>query len=119
MQQNEKRRTRRIEHIAPVEVKVQSCPGFHDLEGRKFSATTRDASETGLRLILDSALPVNTFLELNVLLGDTRYLLTGRVVWSSLIDAAAAHTGIIFTEEAESRMASWKNHLSRVLAGGK
>ena len=112
MPRNDKRGQRRIVQALPVEVKIQSCPGFHELEGAIFPGTTSDVSENGMRLRINQLLPVNTFLEMVVKLGERKYLLSGRVMWSQMIDETTAHIGIMFTAENESQMWSWRNQLS-------
>lgn len=109
---NEKRRERRIVHAAPVETKIQSCPGFHDLEGARFSGTTSDLSENGIRLHIHQNLPANTFVEMEVKLEERKYLLSGRVMWSQMIDETTVYIGIMLTAGNESQMWSWRNQLS-------
>jgi len=116
---NDKRGQRRIVQVLPVEAKIQSCPGFHELEGTIFPGATSDVSENGIRLCINQLLPANTFLEMEVKLGERKYLLSGRVMWSQLIDNTTAHIGIMFTSENESQMWSWKNQLSRVFNSEK
>ena len=113
---NEKRGQRRIVQVLSVEAKIQSCPGFHELEGTIFPSATRDVSENGIRLCISQLLPVNTFLEMEVKLGERRYLLSGRVMWSQFIEESVAQVGILFTTEDESQLWSWKNQLSRMFS---
>ena len=115
MSGNEKRCEKRIVHAAPVETKIQSCPGFHELEGAIFPGTTCDLSENGVRLHISQFLPDNTFLEMEVTLGEQRYLLSGRVVWSQMIDETTVYMGILLTADNESRMWSWKKQLSTLV----
>ncbi len=110
----EKRRQKRFAHALPVTAKIQSCPGFLDLEGKSFSGTTGDVSLNGVRLHISQPLPPNTFLELEVTIGEVKCLLTGCVIWSQRENATTAHIGVLFTAKDESQMRSWRARLARM-----
>ena len=115
MPSKDQRLEKRFVLSAPVAVMIRSCPGHHDLEGARFPGTTSDVSMNGVRLHLDRVLPANTFMEMEVTLAEHVFLLSGRVVWSKPVTERAAHVGVMFTTEDESRMGSWKNQLTRIL----
>jgi len=102
-----------------VAVKIQFCPGHHEIEGVTFTGTNSDISENGIRLHARRLLPVNATLEVEITFAEHKFLLAGRVIWVQMTDSSNAHMGVLFTTADESQIWSWRFQMVRVFQSGK
>lgn len=108
----ERRRDPRCNIATPLQVKVQSAPGAHELEGRIIPTKSVDISISGLCMKLEFPLPAQSLLELQITFPDTseRFLLTGSVIWN---DPKMHIVGIQFHLANYPRLDAWKQSFAQ------
>jgi len=114
----------RIPKEANVNVKIQSAPDFPVLEGKSLSCMTEDVSFNGLRLCVDTFIPINAFLEMAIVFEDIEgdiYRHTGTVVWvnekpvSNIEETGLFNVGILLKNPSNPQFNAWKTKISKML----
>lgn len=114
----------RIPKEANVNVKIQSAPNYPVLEGKSLSCKTEDVSFNGLRLCVDTFLPINTFLEMAIVFEDIEgdiYRHTGTVVWVkeksvlNIEEARLFNVGILLKNPSNPQFNAWKTKILKML----
>jgi c-di-GMP-binding flagellar brake protein YcgR len=112
---SENRREARSEEQATVSIKIQYAPDAHDLEGKIFKSQSEDVSLSGMKLILDTHVPVGALLTLEVALNNSeiKYELVAKVVWADdADDGSEREMGVILHIETNPQADSWKDAIS-------
>jgi Tfp pilus assembly protein PilZ len=115
---NENRREPRSEEQADVSVKIASAPDVQNLEGKIFKSQSEDVSLGGMKLNIDTPIPVGAHLDLEVILNNTpeKFQLSANVVWadSTDLEATGHDMGVILNIESNSQFESWSNAISNL-----
>jgi len=98
----EHRSEQRISHKAKS-LKVKSASGSPQLTNKEFLGSTVNISASGLQIILDHSLPLNSTIEVWVTLdGDTKqHFLSGEVRWSNEAKQGEHHIGILLKNRTD------------------
>ena len=105
MVDNEERRaSKRIDQAAPFSLKIIFTSENPGMLGKSLYGSTIDISATGLKLSLDSALPVDSTIDVVVTLkgSSKQYFLSGKVKWCKKMDGASHHVGIALQDLANT-----------------
>ena len=119
---DDKRAHPRIDKKADVTVKVQSALSIVALEGRIFPCQTADISLGGILLQTDVLLPVDSLLELAIILYPTSqtYWHTGNVVWSKETERKGQFlAGISFKSTINPQLDSWRTAIEQLSGEGE
>lgn len=112
---SEHRRETRIEEHADVSVRIQSAPDAQALVGKIFQSQSEDISISGMKLSLDSHVPVGALLNLEVMLNNSeiKYELVAKVVWAdSADDGSEREMGVILNIESNPEVDAWNTAIS-------
>jgi PilZ domain-containing protein len=114
---SDNRREPRSEEQADVSIRIQSAPDAQDLVGKIFKSQSEDVSLSGMKLSLDSHVPIGALLILEVVLNnsDIKYELVAKVVWSDdADDGSEREMGVILHIETNPQSDSWNNAISNL-----
>ena len=114
--QIEHRSEKRIGHKAKS-LKIKSVTGAPQLANKQFEGSTVNISASGLQIILDHAVPLNSAIDVWVTLdGDTRqHFLSGEVRWCSEAKSNEFHVGILLKDrtDIETDYKHWRGTFKR------
>ncbi len=115
---NESRREPRSQEQADVSVKIESAPDAQNLEGKIYQSQSEDVSLSGMKLNLDSPVPVGAQLDLEVILSNSqeRFNLSANVVWadSTDLEATGHDMGVILNIESNTQQETWSSAISNL-----
>jgi hypothetical protein len=107
----EHRSERRISHKAKS-LKIKSASDSPQLANREFHGDTVNISASGLQIILDHSVPLNSSIELWVILdgNTTQYFLSGEVRWCNEAKNNEFHIGILLKNrpDVETDYTKWR-----------
>jgi hypothetical protein len=98
----EHRAEKRISHKAKS-LKIKSASGAPQLANKEFEGSTVNISASGLQIILDHEIPLNSSIDVWVTLdGDTRqHFLSGEIRWCSEAKPNEFHIGILLKNRSD------------------
>ncbi len=115
---NESRREPRSQEQAEVSVRIQSAPDAQNLEGKIYKSQSEDVSLNGMKLNLDSPIPVGAHLDLDVILSTSteKFQLTANVVWADTTDedATGHDMGVILNIESNPQHGAWSSAITNL-----
>ena len=93
---NERRSERRHTLNQPISVKIMFASENPQLLGKRIQGSTADVSASGVRILLNMDLPVDSTIDITVTLNDSQqYFLAGKVRWTEAASIPGMyHTGI-------------------------
>jgi PilZ domain-containing protein len=117
---NEHRREPRSEEQADVSVRVRTAPEAEALEGKIFPSHSEDVSMSGMKLNIDTPVPIGAILDLEVMLSNSpiKYEMTANVVWadesadSNMEQDSGCDVGVILSIQSNSQLALWNAAVS-------
>lgn len=115
---NEHRSEPRTEEQADVSIWVRTAPDAVDLEGKVFPSQSEDISMSGMKLSIDTPVPVGAILDLEVMLSNSpiKYEMIANVVWADTaghVDKDSTNeVGVILNIQSNSQLASWNAAVS-------
>jgi hypothetical protein len=121
------RKSPRVQEKANVTVRVQSSPEVPELEGRVFSCHSTDVSLEGIKMHIDTDLPVGALLELEIIFSNSpeRYWQIGNVIWcDEWVDYSSDkenwhNIGIRFDTAENLQISSWQSGVSKLIEKSK
>jgi hypothetical protein len=80
---NERRSERRHSLNQPISVKIMFASESPQLLGKQLQGSTADVSASGVRILLNTDLPVDSTIDITVTLKESqKYFLSGKVRWT-------------------------------------
>lgn len=108
----ERRADKRIAHTEAVSLKILFTSENPSFLGKNLDGSTLDISASGLRLSLQSELPVDSTIDVAVTLKDSprQYFLSGKVRWCKKVEDGSYQAGIALQDliNTETDYKAWR-----------
>jgi len=117
---NEHRREPRTEEQTDVSIRIRTAPDAEALEGKVFPSRSEDISMSGMKLNVDTPIPIGAILDLEVMLRNSpiKYEMIANVVWADTFDEndieqkSGSEVGVILSIQSNSQLALWNAAVS-------
>jgi hypothetical protein len=108
----EQRSEKRISHTAKT-LKIKSASGVPALANKELEGATINISASGLQIILNSAIPLKSTIDVWITLedGNTQHFLSGEVRWCNEAKTNEFHIGVLLKNrtDIQTDYAEWRN----------
>jgi len=109
----ERRSERRLNLNQPISVKIMFASQNPELLGKRLQGSSADVSASGIKILLNMDLPVDSTIDITVTLKDTqKYFLSGKVRWTEAASIPGMfHIGISLQDlfNTDTDLKRWKD----------